>query len=272
MRSLLFLIALFAATTAAAHPGIGIVLDSRGNVYYTDLAQVWRVEPGGRTTVVVPHVHTHELYLDAQDNLYGENLWYEGDATKKWGHSIWRRSPDGKVETIIGPREGFRNEFSFVRDRAGNQYWNDNNTIVKRTPDGRSSTMTRVHFRDVRWMMVTPEGTVYFIDVGDLGRITPAGQVRTIARDLSDTRLLRPDISKRHMLMGLWSDRSGNICVADFAHGKVKRVAPDGRVTVIAESHLPWSVTGGVYAANGDLLLLEYSVTNAARVRRIRHR
>jgi len=38
------------------------------------------------------------------------------------------------------------------------------------------------------------------------------------------------------------------------------RVAPNGR-----------SVTGGVYAPNGDLWLLEYSVTNAARVRRIRH-
>jgi hypothetical protein len=63
--------------------------------------------------------------------------------------------------------------------------------------------------------------------------------------------------------------------VADYAHGEVKRVEvagsgqrAAGRVTVIEKSHLPWSVVGGTYAPNGDLWLLEWSVSNEARVRR----
>ena len=70
---LLFLLA--AAAGALAHPGWGIVVDSKGNVFYTDLAQVWKVEPSGRRSVAVPRVHTHELYLDAHDHLFGERLW-----------------------------------------------------------------------------------------------------------------------------------------------------------------------------------------------------
>jgi hypothetical protein len=61
-----------------AHPGVGIVQDSRGNVFLTDLKQVWKIAPDGQRSVAVPNVHTHELILDKDDNLYGEHLWYEG--------------------------------------------------------------------------------------------------------------------------------------------------------------------------------------------------
>ncbi len=70
MKKLLFLIILF-PLFGQAHPGVGIVKDSKGNIYYTDLKQVWKITKGNKT-VVVPDVHTHELYVDQNDNLYGE--------------------------------------------------------------------------------------------------------------------------------------------------------------------------------------------------------
>ncbi|MDP9229560.1 MAG: hypothetical protein M3O67_02675 [Bacteroidota bacterium] len=36
-----------------AHPGIGIVKDSKGNIYYTDLKHVWKISTDGNRTVVV---------------------------------------------------------------------------------------------------------------------------------------------------------------------------------------------------------------------------
>lgn len=96
----------FSISAAYAHPGIGIVVDSLGNVFYTDLKQVWRMSPDGKIEVAVSGVHTHELYLDASDNLYGEHLWYEGDRTGKWGHYVWKRSPKGVVEKVIPATEG----------------------------------------------------------------------------------------------------------------------------------------------------------------------
>ena len=274
-RAALFVISVLMAATLRAHPGIGIVVDSRGSVFYTDLRQVWRLAPSGQLSIAVPAVHTHELMLDAKDNLYGEHLWYEGDATKKWQHYFWRRTPDGVVEVFAPTHEAFRapERFTLVRDRAGNMYDADrehNNAIVKIAPDGKRLVIARGNFRDIRWMAASPEGTVYFIDSTDLLRVAPDGRVTTLARNLSRRRLIRPDIGEHHLVMGLWSDRRGNVYVADYAGGLVKQVAASGRVTVVAESHLPWSVTGGTFAPNGDLWLLEYrvGVGDTARARR----
>src|SRR5262245_27270327 len=155
MKQSSLLILVFVVSTAQAHPGIGIVRDSRGNVFFTDLKQVWKIAPGGEKSVAVPNVHTHELCLDSADNLYGEHLWYEGDATKKWGHRVWRLAADGTLADAIPAREGFLNDDSFVRDRAGNRYWVDihDKTIVKKRATDGSITMHAKHdFRDPRWM------------------------------------------------------------------------------------------------------------------------
>lgn len=267
---------LLLSVSAAAHPGVGIVMDSRGNVYYTDLKQVWRISPDGKRTVAVPHVHTHELYLDANDNLFGEHLWYEGDATRKWGHRIWRLSPDGKVSDVIPARAGFRDDyqdFSFVRDRAGNMYWaarGKQTVIRKRAPVGTVTDFSRgAAFEDVRWMAASPDGFVYLIDGPDLRQIAPDGTVTTRARGLRERAVTQVTVGESHVLMGVWDDSRKNVYVAVYGARVVKKIAPDGTVSVAARTPFPWSPTGGMFASNGDLWLLECSPTNAVQVRRI---
>jgi hypothetical protein len=98
------------------HPGVGIVMDSKGNVFYTDLHHVWKIDPKGNVTIAVEDVHTHELYLDKRDNLFGEHLWYEGEATDKWGHYVWKLTSEGKLQIVKPKQEGFLENYSFVRD------------------------------------------------------------------------------------------------------------------------------------------------------------
>lgn len=50
------------STVAYSHPGVGIVTDSRGNVFYTDLQQVWRVGPHGTKDVAVPNLQIRRGY------------------------------------------------------------------------------------------------------------------------------------------------------------------------------------------------------------------
>jgi hypothetical protein len=256
------LLVLATAVAAGAHPPVSVVLDSRGNLYYSDLERVWQISPAGLKRVAVGNVHTHELYLDAQDNLFGEQLWYEGERVDKWGHYVWRRSPDGKVATILPRREGFLQNYSFVRDRAGNMFWadRDQNAIRKRAPDGRITILAR-GLRNMRWMHATPAGTVYVIDGGDLVRVTADGRATTYVKNIGP--------SARHEIMGLWTDRAENVYVAVTGRKEVKRVSRDGRVAVIAKSVWPWSPTGGAVAPNGDLWILECSVTNQMRVRKV---
>lgn len=254
MRLFLAVLGIVAAGEAFAHPAVSVVIDSRGNVYYSDLKQVWRVAPDGTRSVAVPNVHTHELYLDARDNLFGEHLWYEGERIDKWGHYVWKRSREGKVSIVIPRTEGFLRNYSFVRDRAGNMFFaNDARTeILRRAPNGRVSVHAR-GFRDIRWMHATPGGTVFLVDDGDVVRVKN-GRVTRLARNLAARfRLWRPHVGSRHALMGLWTDRAENVYVADHIRGEVKRITPAGQIATIARSSMPWSPTGGAIAPNGDL-------------------
>ena len=206
--------------TAAAHPGVGIVMDSRGSVFYTDLSHVWKIAPGGAKSIAVRGVHTHELYIDREDNLYGEHLWYEGDRTKKWGHRVWKLAADGKLSDVIPAREGFLQNYSFVRDGRGNMYWAERGAqtmLRKRTPSGQIETVGPVDiFRDIRLMTCTAEGTIYLIDGHDLRRVGSEGTVHTVARDLGERKLLQFLVGDRHILMGLWTDTVGGMCLWPF--------------------------------------------------------
>lgn len=270
---LLGLLALNRPAAVAAHPGVGIVMDRHGAVYYTDLANVWRIAPDGRKAIVVPGVHTHELWLDPDGTLYGEHLWYNGERLNTWGHRVWRRAPDGAITDVIPATPGFLTGSSFVRDAAGTMYLvdrGDSTVFRKRLPRGAVTSWAVCHdCRRVGWPHVTPGGTLYFMDGSDLRRVTPDGRIGTVVPGLTRIRLLRPPMVDGQMAMGLWTDRSGSVYVAVYDAREVRKVAPDGRVSLAARSDNGWGPTGGLVAPDGALWLLENSNANTVRVRRI---
>jgi len=270
-----FLLAIFSLIvfSAYAHPGVGIVMDSHGNVYYTDLKQVWKIDTKGSKYVVVRNVHTHELYMDAQDNLYGEHLWYNGEKLNTWGHFGWRYSADGKFEKIIPDMEGFLKNYSFVRDHHGNMFWADRGEscqyVVKQDRNGIVSKLGSACFENIRWMTATPEGAIYLIDLYDLKQINRWGQVKTLSNDLKERKLTQSLVDDPHSVMGLSVDANENVYVAVYGARKVKKVTPAGTVFTVAETNMNWSPTGVLSAPNGDLWILECSPMNKVRVERI---
>jgi len=261
------------ATSAFAHPSVSVVRDKQGNVYYSDLERVWRVAPDGVKTVAVPGVHSHELCVDAEGNLYGEHLWYEGEKVDKWGHYVWRLAPDGTLTKVIPAREGFLKDYSFVRDARGTMYWGDRGKVTvlrKKGADGRVLEVASAELRDLRWMTATADGTLFLIDDGDLVRVGKDGALKRLTADLGESGALQFFVGKRHRVMGLWPDPAGNVYVAVPGTRKVKRVAPDGSVSVVTTSRYPWTPTGGMLDPGGDLWILEWGPTNSARLRRIR--
>ena len=250
-------------------------MDSQGNVYYTDLKHVWKLTPDGTKSIAIRNVHTHELYIDPQDNLYGEHLWYEGDATKKWGHRVWRLSANGTLSDIVPTRQGFLDDyddFHFVHDRHGNMYWadrGDSSFIRIRSPGGAVTTIAGDRFRNIRWMTVTAEGTVYIVDTHDLVSISPIAVVRTVVRNLAERQKPFLFFNNEHAIMGLWTDSKDNVYAAISADQLAKRISPEGRVDVVARSVSGWSPTGGFVAPNGDLWILEYGGINAVRTRSV---
>lgn len=259
------------ALSAVAHPGIGIVQDSRGNLYYTDLENVWKVTPSGQKQLAVRNVHTHELFIDRQDNLYGEHSWYEGEATNKWGHYVWRLTSAGQLTKVIPNTEGFLTNYSFVRDQAGSMYWVEHGTpcrFMKKQPNGSIRQLATGVFSDVRWQYATADGQLYFVNDDDLHQLSPDGTFTLIKSNLDET--LVPSSGHNHNLRGIWSDKRGCIYIAVSNKDKVQKISPDGQMTTVATSPSPWSPSGGLIAANGVLWLLEYNTRNEARIRAVR--
>jgi hypothetical protein len=256
-----------------SHPGVGIVMDSKGNVFYTDLKQVWKIDTKGKISIAVKFVHTHELYIDQQDNLFGEHLWYEGEASDKWGHYVWKLSSSGKLEKIIPPTEGFLEAYSFVQDDHGNMFKADRTKpcqhLLKLTNENEESQLGNHCFEDIRWMTASQKGNVYLIDRLDLKRITPGGEVETIAAKVNEKKLSQFMVNDRHTVMGVWTDDNENAYVAIYEGRLVKKVSPDKKVTIVAETTTGWSPTGGLVAPNGDFWLLECSPANTVRVEQI---
>lgn len=247
-------------------------MDAQGNVFYSDLSRVMMITPAGRRSIAVPNVHTHELYLDSQGNLHGDHVWYEGRRTKKWGHRVWRRAPDGTITDVIPASEGFLTDYGFTRDSSGTMYWAHGDPpteIWKRRNGELVAVHSRGHFRDVRSMVAGPDGTIYLIDSADLKKILPDGKVLIMSPGIASRSLARFTVNRRHAVMGLWLDSLNYVYAASYGTGEVKRVSPRGEVSVISHSRLPWSPTGGMVAPNGDLWILETSIINEVRLKRI---
>ena len=121
-------------------------------------------------------------------------------------------------------------------------------------------------FEDIRWMTISEKGNLYLVDKFDIKKITPDGKVDVLAKNINERKRSQFTVGEPHSIMGLWTDSSENVYVAIYGARMVKKIAPDKKITVIAETPMRWSPTGGLTAPNGDLWLLEYSPMNEVRV------
>jgi hypothetical protein len=271
MTRLLFPILLAFTVCAFAHPGVGIVMDSKGNVFFTDLKNVLKIDKAGKVSIAVSKVHTHELYLDENDNLYGEHLWYEGEATDKWGHYVWKLSPAGQLEKVIPNTEGFLDNYSFVHDNKGHMLFAERADKCQHVVQlGRPNMpLTKQCFNDIRWMTFSRQGNIYLVDHHDVKKIGASGTVETLATNIAERKLTQFTVNDQHLAMGIWTDQNENAYVAVYGARKVKKISKDKKITDVIETSMMWSPTGGLTAANGDFWLLECSPTNDVRVEKI---
>jgi hypothetical protein len=274
MKKLLYIIiCLFALTNTRAHPGIGIVTNAKGEIFYSDLSRIWKVSADGKTKkVVVPDVHTHELYMDKQDNLYGENLWYKGEAIDKWGHFVWKYDAKGKFTKVVPNTEGFRNNYSFTRDAQGNMYWIERgkkeSILMKRGADGTISIVQTIKTTDVRWQYCQEDGTFYYVDDNDLFKVKD-GKVSTVSLNVDDVRANKASRKPNHSIYGMWTDNAQNVYVTVYETREIRKIPANGKVSIAYTSPLGWHPTGGLFDKDGNLWTLENNAINQVRVTKV---
>ncbi|WP_430468016.1 hypothetical protein [Winogradskyella ouciana] len=273
-KLILLLFYFFIINSLEAHPGIGIVMDNEGNVYYTDLTHVWKISKEGKLTIAVENVHTHELYLDSNGNLYGEHEWYNGEATDTWGNYVWCLNKEGNFEKVIPDFEGFLDNTTLIRDNEGNSYWSkksgNGEVLMKQSVNGDNYKFSSHQFDDIRWMhFSTNDENLYVVDNLKIKKITPSGNVEVLAENLKENGAPFMGVGDRHYIFGLWTDTHKNIYVALYGAGKVKKINHKGEITTVFVSDEGWSPSGGLIEKDGTLWIMEFSTKNKTRVRKV---
>ena len=293
---LAFATACLLTTSALAHPATGIVVDRKGQVYFSDLETVWKLGTDGKLSVFRPGVngrHVHELAIDSEDNIYGADISY---VSQKWISDVWKMTPEGKLTYLLEPTDNPPRGMSLWRDRDGNMYLVDQNNhtrtqtlLLRRTPDGKVTTLagsayghkdgkgTEARFSSVGGMAFGPDGSLYLSDGTSVRKVTMDGTVTTVANDLEvRTSDDKPTLfgGSEGILAGLSIDSIGNVYVADAGNRRLLKINSGGKVDAVLRSDPPYFPNGVATTPAGDVYVMEVgfalpSKWSGPRIRRI---
>ena len=277
----LITVLVFLTCEVQAHPPWGIVVDQQGQVYFSDLETIWKIDAQGKLTVFragVSGKHTHELTLDESGTLYGEELAYES-ATERYISALWKMTPAGNFTYLLAPTDNPPKGMSIWKDRNGNMYsavWKSNSEhetlILKRTPAGQVSALfgsaetvdkfRQVVLYSVGGMAFGDDGSLYIADGANLRKVKMDGVVTTLAGNLAPLTPSNSSTEKSTVirLLGIAVDPQGNAFVADNDNRRVLKITPAGKATTLLSDEQPWSPSGVAFR-NGNLYVLEYGFT-----------
>jgi len=280
---------IFLSINISAHPPWGIAVDNQGLVYVSDLETVWKIDAQGRQSVFRAGLsgrHTHELTIDEAGNLYGEDLSYE-PSTQRYTTAIWKMTPAGSFSYVLAPTSNPPKGMSIWKDRNGNTYLAQQKSnsdpqvfLLKRTPNGDVTTLIgsrengdefrQVVLYDIGGMAFGTDGSLYLTDRANIQKVTMAGEVSTMARNIAAENSPNQNGQSEHTsLLGLTVDASGNVYAADFGNRRVLKITPSGNITTLLRAEESWSPTGVAFR-NGELYILESgTAANNPRVRKL---
>jgi hypothetical protein len=287
---------LFLSHDATAHPATGIVIDRAGNIFFSELETIWKVDTSGQLSVFRAGVsgrHVHELAIDGQDNIYGADYSYEAP---KYISDVWKMSPSGKFEYLLEPTDNPPRAMSIWRDREGNNYWIDQNNhtktqtlLLRRSPDGKVTTLagsayghadgkgSAAKFSSVGGVAFGPDGSLYLADGASMRKVLMDGTVTTLASGLdARTNEDKPagPVGSYGNLAGVAVDSANNVFVADAGNRRLLKINGAGKVDVLLRTDPAFFPNGVVAGPGGDIYVLEVgftlpSTSSGPRVRKI---
>lgn len=257
---------------AEAHPGIGMVYDGKDTIYYTDLEHIWKYDIStGIKSIVIPNVHSHELYLDSAGSLYGEHYFYVQEE-QKFNNYIWKYSKEGAFSIIRPEKDGENTDFSFIRDKHFNAIQfntKDGITEIRKVFTDSSRLIHRQAFKDLRWKSFNRNNELLFIDLYSLYKIDHTEQIQLLVEDLSSMKFPFSFNDEKHNVYGAWSDSNDNTYVAIYGGRIIKRIDKDKEISTIYKSSFFWSPLNGLFDKENQLWVMEGSLWGDVRIRKV---
>lgn len=263
---LVALILCAAPRTGFSHPASGIVVDEKGQVYFSDADDgLWKIDAQGKVTRI-HRTGGHWLVCDEKGKYSGEDLkkWFEQRITMNFGRISLPDSRGALLEVDGAPT---------VVDRDGNLCYG-NLELSRLSPDGKVTLLTPTlketadKLGGIKGLASGPDGCIYASCPSAILKIRPDGNVTTlihpiVLKDVDvDTDLPRrtPE-NQQPYLRGLALDSQGAVYTAATGSRCVVKVTPDGKVEVVLKAEGPWSPTG-VAVHGEDIYVLEYTSPN----------
>lgn len=233
------------ATSTLLGDVYGLAVDDRGDLYISDSSrrQIYRVDGSGRIWVVAGNGTDGDAgdggaARDASLSLmFTMGFDGSGHLYVSTGPRIRRITPSGTITTVAGGQpydpEGPRtpdgapavgagmSPIGFAVDPSGILYVPDRGVVRK--VDERGILSTFASGIDAYCLIPRPEGGLYASSSGGVSSIDPTGRVTTVGGGLGAANSLAVDAD-------------GNLYVAEFSGFRVRMVAPDGSIRIVAGS------------------------------------
>jgi len=261
---------------------MGVALDESGNVYVADSRNnlIRKISKDGMVTTLAGS----GVAGSADGKGDSASFFFPiGIAVDKKGfvyvadthNSLIRKiSPDGVVSTLAGKRQyhtipgtdqaeqRFDNPAGIAVDETGNAYVADwaNNLIWKISPNGKMDTIAGNGSRGTKdgkgpsssfylpgGIALDSVGNIYVADTYNnmIRKILPGGIVTTFAGKTSkgSANGKGTEATFSHPV-GITIDKKGNLYVADTGNNRIRKITPDGMVSVFAGSGQRGSANG----------------------------
>lgn len=276
MKLLFFIwVAILLPNCLWAHPGIGIVADSKGIIYFSDLFNIYKII-SDKKSIVIPNVHAHELYIDSADALVGEDVQYDA-VLNKFYYQLWKLTAAGDFSWTTSKKEAYLlDDYSLARDRDGNAYYikrfgkySNTGKMYIRYNGGGEAVFATGNFDNISWLHPQNDGSILYTKNNNVYRVTPGGQVVVLAKDVGKVGNHFFFPADAPIVYGLWQDKVKNVYVAVFSEQMVKRIDNDGRISDFYSCQGKFAPVQGVFDIYGNLWLMESSDKNETRVTKV---
>lgn len=268
LKFIFLFIALGAFRNRTFHPGSGIVVDKKGQVYISDLSRgLFRIDEQGHVTKI-NNEGGHYLALDKNGSFS------QVDFTKSQHSPRWfkRRTPFAMKPTLIADGGS-----PLIVGEDGNLYFvcNDEKLtpgglqIGRVTPEGKESLLNpdlmaiSAQMGGIRGLAQGPDGSLYFSYQKAIYTITLSGEITPFINPVvvNDCNL-NVSAHVAPFLTGLTLDSSGNMYVAASGCGCVLKITSDKKVSIVLKAQKPWAPTG-IALNDGTIYVLEHINPNS---------
>ena len=243
---------LLVSAAASGHPGSGIALDRRGNVFFIDTAAgVWRIDPQGKLERYGGQ-NFHWMTLDLDDRFGSTRLLHDARA---------EMSTTGR-----DPRAILSSDYPVTIGEDGALYYTEPDanwrlSLIRMAPSGERTVKVVLpkvgQNGDLRWINGIArgrEGSLLFTDDRTIYRIAADGKLSTVLTVESVPQCAAPpgpENDARPNLRGLAEAPDGSLWVAAAGCKALLRIAPGGRVEVALRSDSDWSPTAVALGERG---------------------